>query len=283
MKFIKAVFQEISNVSKSIIVKFTTFTSNKDYKLTFRKWNYAKALIKLRSDFTKKDYVCLDIDTKASLTNKDFVLKRLLKTHINLITTFLIVKDIKANVHKIKEYVNFSIYLSNRNDFIRLIKIHREIHLIENLKTNMLIKNDILESKDIIIDVQNKKTIIRNCQNIIMKIKIHQQELFVRRNVFNQFVNIISLESYAKISYKVKNLSANRDFLFELFSEVLISIYVYIINARIIEIIVCNKFSKLVKISNISSSTLLKKFNTMIVFMFRKSIISLCRYEKRIR
>jgi hypothetical protein len=144
-------------------MKFATFTSNKDYELTFRKWNSAKVLIKLRSDFTKKDYVYLDIDTETSLTNKNFVLKRLSKAHIHLKTTFLIVKDIKANVHEIKKYTNFSIYLSSRNDFIKLIEIHREIHLIKSLKANMLIKNDILELKNIIINVQNKKIIIRNC------------------------------------------------------------------------------------------------------------------------
>jgi hypothetical protein len=83
---------------------------------------------------------------------------------------------------------------------------------------------------------------------MIIEIKIHQRKSFMKRNVINQFINIILFESYAKISYKVKNLSANRDFLFESFSEVLIFTHVYIIDARIIEIIVRNEFSKLMKI-----------------------------------
>jgi hypothetical protein len=37
-------------VTKSIIVKFTASTSDKDYELTFRKWNYVEALVKLESN-----------------------------------------------------------------------------------------------------------------------------------------------------------------------------------------------------------------------------------------
>jgi hypothetical protein len=98
-------------------------------------------------------------------------------------TSSLIVKDIESNVHEIKKYVNFSIYLSSKDDFTRLIEIHREMHLVENLKANMLIENDILRSKEIIINVQIKKAIIRSCENLIIEVKIHQRESFVRRNV----------------------------------------------------------------------------------------------------
>ncbi len=113
------------------------------------------------------------------------MLKRLSKIHIHLMTTFLIVRDIKANVHEIQKHVNFSIYLSSKDDFIKLIEIHREMHLIENLKANMLIDNDILEFEDIIIDVQKKNVIIQSCENLIIEMKIHQRESFVRKNVIN--------------------------------------------------------------------------------------------------
>jgi hypothetical protein len=235
-------------VTNSIIMKFTTFTSDKEYDLAFRKWNYAEALIKLRSKL-KEDYVCLDTDTKTSLTNKDFVLKRLSKAHIHLMTTFLIVRDIESNVHEIKKYVNFSIYLSRKNDSTRLIEIHRKLHLMKELKVNMLIENDILRSKEITINVQQKTAIIRNCENLIIKVKIHQREFFVRRNIISQFVSVILSEVYVKISYKMKNLFSDRDFLFESYSEVSVFIYAHVIDARIIDVIVRNESAKSMKIS----------------------------------
>ncbi len=127
-------------------------------------------------------------------------------------TSFLTIRDIESNIHEIKKYVNFSIYLFSKEDSNKMTKIHREMHLIENLKANMLIDNDILESKEIIIDVQEKKTIIRSCQNLIIDVKIHQRESFVRKNVVNYFAIVISSEFYVKISYKMKDLFSNRDF-----------------------------------------------------------------------
>jgi hypothetical protein len=164
-------------------------------------------------------------------------------------TSSLIVKDIDANVHEIKEYVNFSIYLSSKNNPIKMTEIHREMHLMKNLKANMLIDNDILKPKKIIIDVQDKKTIIRNCQDLIIDVKIHQRESFVRRNVVAQFVNIILSESYAKIPYKMKDLLSNRDFLFKSSSAISIFIYAHVIDARTTEVIVRNEFAKAMKIS----------------------------------
>ncbi len=193
--------------------------------------------------------MCLDIEIEAFLTNKQFVLKRLSTTYIHLMTSFLSIRDIEANVHEIKKYVNFSIYLSSKNNSIKMIEIHRKMHFVKELKTNMFIENDILESKKFIIDVQEKKTVIRNCQNLIIDVKIHQRESFVRRNVVNQFATVISSESFVKIFYKIKDLSSNRDFLFESFSEVSIFIYAHVIDAQTIEIILRNESAKSMKIS----------------------------------
>ncbi len=164
-------------------------------------------------------------------------------------TTFLIVRDIESNVHETKKYVNFSIYLSSKNDSTRLIEIHRELHLVKKLKINMFIENDILRSKEIIINVQQKTTIIRSCENLIIEIKIHQRRFFVRRNIINQFVKIIFSEVYVKISYKMKDLSLNRDFLFESFLKIFVFIYAHVIDARTIDVIVRNESAKSMKIS----------------------------------
>jgi hypothetical protein len=230
-------------------VKSTAFIANKDYELTFRKWNYAEAFVKLRSDLIDENYVCLNIDTEVSLTDKNFVLKSLSKTHIHLMTSFLIVRDIDANVHETKKYVNFSIYLLSKEDFNKMTEIHREMHLMKELKTNMLINNDILESEEIIIDVQQKRITIRNCESMIIEIKIHQREFFVRRNVINQFVNLISSEAYVKISYKIIELFSNRDFLFESSSEMSIFIYAHVIDVWTTDVIVRNESAKSMKIS----------------------------------
>ncbi len=250
VKIKKTVSSSSKNSEKSIIVKSTTSVSNKDYELTFRKWNYAEAMMKLRSNLNvERNYVFFDIEIEAFLTDKQFVLKKFFKIHVHLMINSLIVKNIKSNVHEIKKYVNFSIYLFSRDDSIKLIEIHRELHLVKKLKVNMLIENDILRSKEIIIDVQQKIAIIRNCENLIIEVKIHQRESFVKRNVVNQFAILVSFDFYVKIFYKIKNLFTNRDFLFESSSEVSIFIYTHVIDARTTDVIIRNEFAKLMKIS----------------------------------
>ncbi len=71
----------------------------------------------------------------------------------------------------------------------------------------------------------------------------------MRRNVISQIVNVISSKAYVKISYKIKDLLSNRDFLFESFSEVSISIYAHVIDVRTIDVIIRNESAKLIKIS----------------------------------
>jgi hypothetical protein len=125
----------------------------------------------------KEDYVCLNIDTEVFLIDKNFVFNRLSKVHIHLMINSLTVREIEINVHETKKYMNLSIYLSSKKDSKKMTKIHKKMHLVENLKINMLIKNDILESKDIIINIQEKKVIISSCQNMIIEMKIHQKIL----------------------------------------------------------------------------------------------------------
>jgi hypothetical protein len=228
-------------------------------------------MIKLRSDFDE-DFVCLNIETEVSLTNKQFVLKRLFEIHIHLMISSLTVRNIESNIHEIKKYVNFSIYLLSKDDSNKMTKIHRKMHLIKNLKANMLIDNDILRSKEIIIDVQEKKTIIRSYQNLIIDVKIHQRESFVRRNVVNQFAIVISSEFYVNIFYKIKNLFSNRDFLFESFSEVSIFIYAHVIDAWTTDVIVRNESTKSMKISKNFKLEVAQKFSTKTAFTRHRNI-----------
>ncbi len=101
--------------------------------------------MKLRFDLNmNEDYVCLDTSIKVSLINKQFVLKRLSKIHNHLMISSLTIREIEVNVHETKKYVNFFIYLSSKENSRKMTEIHHEMHLMKELKINMLIENDIL-------------------------------------------------------------------------------------------------------------------------------------------
>ena len=61
-------------------------------------------------------------------------------------TTFFTVREIITDQHQTFEYVIVSMYFfDQKNDKIVKIMIRREIHLMNNLKINMLIDNDVTD------------------------------------------------------------------------------------------------------------------------------------------
>ena len=93
---------------------------------------------------------------------------------IRKILSSLRVKELDSTMHNIDKYMLILIYLLDlkRNDYKALTYIIREIYLINNLKVNLLIRNDIIKSKKIILNVSKNEVYINN-YDIIIKIIIY--------------------------------------------------------------------------------------------------------------
>ena len=69
--------------------------------------------------------------------------------------------------------------MKKKNDKISIfMKFIKDIHVINNLKTNFLININILDFENVIINISKKKIIFIKCENIIVFIQI-----IVRNNV----------------------------------------------------------------------------------------------------
>ena len=90
---------------------------------------------------------------------------------IKKILSYLRVKGLDSIMHNIDEYVLILMYLLGlkRDNNKALTCIMREIYLINNLKINLLIRNNIIELKKIILNVSKNEARIDSC-NIIIKI-----------------------------------------------------------------------------------------------------------------
>ncbi len=127
--------------------------------------------------------------------------------------------------------------------------IRREVHLVNDLKVNMLIDNDILESKRFFIDDFNSRVIIVSCNDMIILIEIR----IFSKNIINKVLHVrsitmISSHSIALIIIHSANLFTNRDFLFE-FMNIDVSLYAHIIDVITNAIMTKNEFSRCIKIS----------------------------------
>ena len=63
-------------------------------------------------------------------------------------------RDIDVNMHNINKYIKLQMYLSDKNN---IIKIKREFHIVENLAIKTLVDINIIKPKDIILDIKKKR------------------------------------------------------------------------------------------------------------------------------
>lgn len=124
-------------------------------------------------------------------------------------------KRLDITKHTTNKYVILSMYFQNKkNDALANIVIIREVHLMKELKTSLLIENDILKSEMIDISNSTRSIYIDSCDVIIsisIKTNIKSQFRFV--HAFKAFV--LSLKSKRLISiHNIVSLS-NKDFLFK--------------------------------------------------------------------
>lgn len=78
------------------------------------------------------------------------------------------------------KYVTVPLYLlgEKNNSAKAYAYIWRELHLVNGLKTNILIGNDIIKPEGILIDISSKSTYVSSCK-IKFWIDTKQQGLFI--------------------------------------------------------------------------------------------------------
>ena len=80
--------------------------------------------------------------------------------------TLLKVRGIKTSKHELDKFVSMFLYFSGINLTKRMAyaHIHREFYLVDGFKANLLVGNNILATKIVIIDLANKSAMISSCQ-----------------------------------------------------------------------------------------------------------------------
>ena len=73
-------------------------------------------------------------------------------------------------------------FIDEKNDKSTKIMIRRKVYLINNFKINMLINNDVIDSKRWNINLNKKETLIESCEIIIT---IDIQRRFVNQSLWN--------------------------------------------------------------------------------------------------
>ena len=131
----------------SIVISNVDVFKDIETDCDYRGWNYAKVEIAFFAN-VKSEFVCMNTDSEITLADRKFFYRQNSNVSIRIMITSFIVRNINFDQHQIVDYVIMSMYfLNQKNNKIVKNIIRREIHLINNLKTNMLIENNVIDSK----------------------------------------------------------------------------------------------------------------------------------------
>ena len=225
--------------SISIVVSDVDFNKDVDTDHDFRDWNYARIHVVLF--FTiDVEFVCLDIDAEITLCDRQFFKKQASNVFIRIMITFISIRDLNVDKHMTVEYAILSMYFSDqKNDITVKAKITKEMHLVDNLKTNMLLSNDVIDSEKIDVSISNKSAYIDSCE-IIASFEVRISRVIVQISVHARKITIIFSHNELIFSMHYITVSLDRDYLFES-NELNLSLYAHLINSIFKHIVVRNE------------------------------------------
>jgi len=86
---------------------------------------------------------------------------------VQKITFSIFVRKIDRKIVKNNKFIIIKLFFNNIvvKQFVKSIIIIK-VYIIDNFETNFLVDNNILISKNISIDLKNRKLIINNCKNL---------------------------------------------------------------------------------------------------------------------
>lgn len=129
--------------------------------------------------------------------------------------TLLKVRSMGSSKHELDEFVSISLYFSGIDSTNRpaYAHMHRELHIVKELKANLLVGNDILAMERVIIDLANKSAMISSCQvtiSVAVRLKRHPVQ---RKVLVNRSLTILP-KFEALVQFVCSNFPDDQDFLF---------------------------------------------------------------------
>lgn len=222
--------------------------SNKDVGTGygFRGWKYATAMVSLTSsqtDYNPKS-CCLDSGAGVTLVDQGFFKSQCKGTiPIKTMATPITVRGIGSSQHQTDQYAIVPMMFEGTQDEEKVFAcIYREVHLVKELKANLLIGTDILGPEEVILDLGLGKAYLGSCKvsiPILVKSRSNSPN-GIQRPVHIQKTTIIPPRSIQAVPiHHIQHVPTNREYLFEP-DNVNFAIYAHLISTDTSSILVRN-------------------------------------------
>ena len=165
--------------------------------------------------------ICIDFDCGFFIIDQQYLTFQR-SNYVNYMlrkSESLKIKSIKLFTLNIDEYILINFVIFNEvNDKLTIACFIRHFYIVNNFKTNILFNNNIFDSKNVVVHINQQKFIINNCDNFSTSLKV-----IVKNNGDERIKQIIRLKINVTIliqfcfiifiKYRDFKLS-NRDILF---------------------------------------------------------------------
>ena len=158
----------ISKLSTTIRCSNVDVNKNIDIDYEFKDYQYASTEVALIENENLIS-VCANTEAEITLADIEFFNATAKNVSVRTMIISITVRKLSTMKHSIDKYVIVSMYFSekDKHDEIVRIKITRKIHFVNNLKANMLIRNDVLRSEKFDIFTSTSTVYIESCEIII--------------------------------------------------------------------------------------------------------------------
>ena len=162
--------------------------------------------------------VYLNNDYIISIIDKQFFRKILSNCQIRTISIFVTIREIDVIQHVSSNYFMFDLWLfdDDFNDFV-IIYIIKKIHLINELRVNILININISKIENIKINVLKRRLKIHNCTKFSIAINVVDVDKRIDRLIRIKKVIFLSSHSIINVFIQIRDnfcLSIDKDYMF---------------------------------------------------------------------
>ncbi len=182
----------------------------------FRKHHYLKDKIAL-SLSSSINLVCFDTSCLVILYDIAFFSTQAPNTSIRKMAVPITVRGLGASKHATDQYVIVDIYIPAKDGQGQevIAYIQHEIHLVEELKANMLAGTDIMMPEQFVLDFNKKTAFIGSC-SCLFDLDIKIPRVSIQRPVYAKARATLLPYTTQVISIHYLNISHSRDFFFQL-------------------------------------------------------------------
>ena len=181
VSFIKT---ESSNPLLSVIRSTAVDPPSTQPGYSFRGWRYATAEAYIGFIEGPTMSICLDTGCTMSLVDRSFLKDRCPQIKIHTMSSPMEVRGIGLTSHSANVYARVDFYLPGKDG--RTAYFQREVHLVENLKANLLMGIDIISLEQILINTTREVATVRLYDNIKLALSIRTCSANVRKTIFSQ-------------------------------------------------------------------------------------------------